>query len=926
MKNLKKVLALVLAVVMIMGVVATASAKTYTDVKATDNYADAIDALSSLNILDGFKDGDNYSFKADGTFTRAQAAKIVAIVHNAATNGAIKGQDAISALYSNAQNPFVDCNSNWALPFINYCRITGLADGMTATTYAPNRELTGVQWLKLMLTTLNFDTAKEGYTGTGWDVNVLNRANEIGLTAGLAKDWRAIAPIKRGEAAQVLYNALTKYLVEYGQLVKNNYDTTGKYYKTAFISNEQVAQSGYTLGGKMGITIKRATDKFRRPGYTWSYGAWSAFYMDAPIAEYKEAVSACTILKNDMGISESSGKSVALYTKDAKGNVIWNKTISYIKNGKIATDDNFSILNYFAVDGRKFDGNALADFNAITLSHDDDKNCQKTSGKWDRNHFGGQGDLTQVFETEDGYVITVIHTFLAKVDSVTKTNRRTDHTDGEYSTLNVWMELAEETPDYSYVGWREYLTKTVSTTKYDAGSMVLVNLSLKKDELTNYATYGNDAKASIVGVADSKTGALTGASDINYGLSVSIDGTKYPGNCRFVLGREAAMNIAHWKTGYTFYFDTYGNVIGCTDKAASTEYVVMDKIWGVKEDGDFVIKANLYDLSGNPIEKVTVSAKAGSFKGATEGDALKWFYGNKFINETADKNDPNLTNALYNYTVDDKGVYTLTWVGAEVFTGCEGYSRFDAGENETSYTTQNTKYFQHRANRASIDGTADWTNTDSNVLVNLTESTKFVCKGVDGTWKTFTGYTALPALTAQYVDYIKESADSTFASIVYLGNVAYAGDKVTGYVTKWSAFNWSQGYDIITVWVDGEAMQLNLPHKYQNLDEGLKAGIYEFTTAVDADGVTYVTYRAAINTVEMYEGVVAEGGDASAIVVEKKDGTGKTPAIGLTNVKIYLVSGDKVTAVEASEIQVGDQVVVYADHATDNIVAIYIVG
>ena len=926
MKNLKKVLALVLAVVMIMSVVTVASAKTYTDVKATDNYADAIDALSSLNILDGFKDGDNYSFKADGTFTRAQAAKIVAIVHNAATNGAIKGQDAISALYSNAQNPFVDCNSNWALPFINYCRITGLADGMTATTYAPNRELTGVQWLKLMLTTLNFDTAKEGYTGTGWDVNVLNRANEIGLTAGLAKDWRAIAPIKRGEAAQVLYNALTKYLVEYGQLVKNNYDTTGKYYKTAFISNEQVAQSGYTLGGKMGITIKRATDKFRRPGYTWSYGAWSAFYMDAPIAEYKEAVSACTILKNDMGISESSGKSVALYTKDAKGNVIWNKTISYIKNGKIATDDNFSILNYFAVDGRKFDGNGLADFNAITLSHDDDKNCQKTSGKWDRNHFGGQGDLTQVFETEDGYVITVIHTFLAKVDSVTKTNRRTDHTDGEYSTLNVWMELAEETPDYSYVGWREYLTKTASTTKYDAGSMVLVNLSLKKDELTNYATYGNDAKASIVGVADSKTGALTGASDIHYGTSVSIDGTKYPGACRFVLGREAAMNIKNWKTGYTFYFDTYGNVIGCTDKAASTEYVVMDKIWGVKEDGDFVIKANLYDLSGNPIEKVTVSAKAGSFKGATEGDALKWFYGYKFINETAAKNDPNLTNALYNYTVDDKGVYTLTWVGAEVFTGCEGYSRFDAGENETSYTTQNTKYFQHRANRACIDGTADWINTDRNVLVNLTESTKIICKGVDGTWKTFTGYTALPALTAQYVDYIKESADSTFASIVYLGNVAYAGDKVTGYVTKWSAFNWSQGYDIITVWVDGEAMQLNLPHKYQNLDEGLKAGIYEFTTAVDADGVTYVTYRAAINTVEMYEGVVAEGGDASAIVVEKKDGTGKTPAIGLTNVKIYLVSGDKVTAVEASEIQVGDQVVVYADHATDNIVAIYIVG
>ena len=139
---------------------------------------------------------------------------------------------------------------------------------MTATTYAPKRELTGVQWLKLMLTTLNFDTAKEGYTGTGWDVNVLNRANEVGLTAGLADGWKAIAPIKRGEAAQVLYNALTKYLVEYGQLVKNNY--VGDHYKTSFISNEQVAKSGFTLGAKMGITIKRATDDFRRPGYNWS--------------------------------------------------------------------------------------------------------------------------------------------------------------------------------------------------------------------------------------------------------------------------------------------------------------------------------------------------------------------------------------------------------------------------------------------------------------------------------------------------------------------------------------------------------------------------------------------------------------------------------------------------------------------------------
>ena len=312
MKNLKKVLALVLAVVMIMSVVTVASAKTYkdADAEAFKNYADAIDALSSLKILDGFEDE---TFKADGTLTRAQAAKIVAIVHNAATNGRI--QSDIAALYSNAQNPFVDCNTSWALPYINYCRITGLADGMTATTYAPKREVTGVQFLKLMLTTLNFNTAKEGYTGTGWDINVLNRANEIGLTAGLKDGWKAIAPITRGEAAQVLYNALTAYLVEYGQKVKNNYvnDTTlGNYYNYSFISNEQVAKSGFMLGEKMGIAIERATDAFRRPGYNWSYGSWSAFYMDKPVNSYTTAVSACDILKNDMKVPETSSKVIHL--------------------------------------------------------------------------------------------------------------------------------------------------------------------------------------------------------------------------------------------------------------------------------------------------------------------------------------------------------------------------------------------------------------------------------------------------------------------------------------------------------------------------------------------------------------------------------------------------------------------------------------
>ena len=892
MKNLKKVLALVLAVVMIIGVVSVASAKTYkdADAEAFKNYADAIDALSSLNILDGFEDGE---FKADRTFNRAQAAKIVAIVHNAATNGKIKGQDAISALYSNAQNPFVDCNTSWALPYINYCRITGLADGMTATTYAPKRELTGVQWLKLMLTTLNFDTAKEGYTGTGWDVNVLNRANEVGLTAGLADDWKAIAPIKRGEAAQILYNALTKYLVEYGQLVKNNYDTTGKYYKTAFISNEQVAQSGFMLGAKMGITIERATDKFRRPGYAWSYGSWSAFYMDKPLNSYTTAVTACTILKNDIGIGETSMTPVALngyYKADTTGDT----KASVLKvDGKTVAN---TALNYFAVDGFKFTN--------VTLVHDRNKACQNIGGtKWTNAQFGGQGDLTQVFKTEDGYVITVIHTFLAEVKSVTKNNKYS-HATPESATVNVWMQNAKEAAAFNndppYTPYEPNpetaQIKAVTTVDYAVGTKVLVNLTLKKDEATNYDSYyswgdGKDsAAATIVAAADSKTGKLTGASNAAYAESVSIDGTKYPGACRFVLGEDEAMKFANYGKNFTFYFDTYGNVIGCTEPTTAASYVVMNKIYAEHTGGDFVIKADLYDLDGKKIEAATI-AQAGSFDGAKDGYDYAGSYvdytttsfqsaGGNYVFVNAKHNDPKLLNALYSYTVNDKGVYTLTWVG--VYEAMAGFSRL-----EGKYT--------HTAKLAYI-----YDNTVSNLTaaVKLSESSKIVVKSVGGEWTSYTGYTALPALTAAYVDYLDNDGDG-YADIVYLGNAVFAGDSITGWVTNWGRFNWANGYDLVTVYVEGEPVVVNVKNPLGTTDsatELLKTGMYTFEIGKDADGVAYATAYKRNADISGYVQLNTISADSTSITM--KD-TGEV--IGLTGVAIYAVNADgTVTKADAS--------------------------
>ena len=886
MKNLKKVLALVLAVVMIMGVVSVASAKTYkdADAEAFKNYADAIDALSSLKILDGFEDE---TFKADGTLTRAQAAKIVAIVHNAATNGRI--QSDIAALYSNAQNPFVDCNTSWALPYINYCRITGLADGMTATTYAPKREVTGVQFLKLMLTTLNFDTAKEGYTGTGWDINVLNRANEIGLTAGLEKGWKAIAPIKRGEAAQVLYNALTAYLVEYGQKVKNNYvnDTTlGKYYNYSFISNEQVAKSGYTLGGKMGISITRATDDFRRPGYNWSYGSWAAFYMDKPVNSYTTAVTMCNILKNDMKVSETSGKEIHL-NGHRKG-ITTGTTEETTKASELTVKGDtvaYTALNYFAVDGRKYAyGNEGV--HDVVLSHDQAKNCQKVTGDWWNAQFGGQGDLTQVFKTEDGWVITTIHTFLAEVTKVNKTNKY-NHINGETSDLKVWVDMRDNEPVYAE---KPFVAKNgIATTDYAVGTKVLVTLSLKKSETENLADHERDGVVASIAAADSKTGKLTGASDLAYAESVSVDGTKYPAACRFVLGKDSAMKFANYNKNFTFYFDTYGNVIGCTEPTTAASYVVMNKIYAEHTGGDFVIKADLYDLDGKKIEAATI-AQAGSFDGAKDGYDYAGNYvdytnmsfqqtGWNYVFVNAKHNDPKLLNALYSYTVNDKGVYTLTWVG--VYEAMAGFSRL-----EGKYThTAKLAYIYEGANTLTA-------------AVKLSESSKIVVKSIGGEWTSYTGYTALPALTAAYVDYVDNDNDG-YADIVYLGNAVFAGDSITGWVTNWGRFNWANGYDLVTVYVEGEPVVVNVKNPLGTTDsatELLKTGMYTFEIGKDADGVAYATAYKRNADISGYVQLDTISADSTSITM--KD-TGEV--IGLTGVAIYAVNADgTVTKADAS--------------------------
>ena len=82
-KNLKKVISAVIALALSASTFASVSfAKSFSDVAGTA-YAEAVDVLSALKIIDGYEDG---SFKPENTIKRSEAAKIiVAMVNKVAT-------------------------------------------------------------------------------------------------------------------------------------------------------------------------------------------------------------------------------------------------------------------------------------------------------------------------------------------------------------------------------------------------------------------------------------------------------------------------------------------------------------------------------------------------------------------------------------------------------------------------------------------------------------------------------------------------------------------------------------------------------------------------------------------------------------------------------------------------------------------------
>ncbi|MCR4771787.1 MAG: S-layer homology domain-containing protein [Oscillospiraceae bacterium] len=222
MRNLKKSLALLLALVMVLGLCAINAGAVFGDEDAIDeNYAPAVDVMTGMGILKGDdNDGDGVNeFRPEDPVTRAEAAKMITYM--------MLGEDTAEMLPARAVLDVPE--THWASGYINFLYNKGIIDGMGDGTFAASASVTALQYAKMLLCACGYGTKKE-YVGTGWDVNVFIDAIDAdkGNIFGDADVADFATPATRQEAAYYTFNALTKTeIVTYSD---GKYKGTSKYY------------------------------------------------------------------------------------------------------------------------------------------------------------------------------------------------------------------------------------------------------------------------------------------------------------------------------------------------------------------------------------------------------------------------------------------------------------------------------------------------------------------------------------------------------------------------------------------------------------------------------------------------------------------------------------------------------------------------
>ena len=200
MKNLKKLISVVLCLAMMASLVVSTSAASYGDVDETKGYYAAVELLSALDILKGDENGN---FNPDAEIKRSEFAAVVCRA---------LGQEAAA---TSTVSKFPDVSSDhWAVGYIGWAAGKAIVNGYEDGTFAPDKAVSYQEAVKMLMCAMGYGPLAESASYGGYPYGYLSLAGTYGVTDGVSADPTAAAP--RSLVAQLVANALDAPLVGKG--------------------------------------------------------------------------------------------------------------------------------------------------------------------------------------------------------------------------------------------------------------------------------------------------------------------------------------------------------------------------------------------------------------------------------------------------------------------------------------------------------------------------------------------------------------------------------------------------------------------------------------------------------------------------------------------------------------------------------------
>lgn len=686
MRNLKRVLSLALASVMLIGMmVVGASAANYDDFSDKDKIVnkEAVSTLVELGVIAGKDDG---TYDPTGIVTRAEMAKMICVVLNG-------GKD--PSLGDVTKYSYTDTVGHWAAPYIEYCAIRNIVAGKGDGTFGPNESVTGSQAAKMLLVAAGYQSAIEGFTGANWEVNTNVRANAVGLYDGL--DINPSQGLTRDSAAQMVYNILDVEQVTYKYTLVANGDGTF----TSVTEIDKTADNKTVLEDKFGavkvegvvvanevadLNSSKKNDNKVLVGSALDAGKTKIVITNGGKDEDQNEYTGTQTFKVSTGLDQL-GRTVRLYVKtgSSAANAKVFGSVIVTDDNKVVTDASDDSINSVA-DDNSLD---IVSGTKVATNYADLTDLSSDAAKADGTH-GVQKIL--IDNNDDGdvdYVLLTTYVFGKVTGKSTSSDGSLTVNYSGAATLSV--DDKDDVVGFDDVAKNDYVLAAFIGGKLHVQKAESVTGTLDAYTSTSLTVDGTKYTVSAVGCYKSTSDDITPAKGYASKSELDKDATFYLDVNGYIVAvgapEASAYDYAYvWGSEAGSSIGTDRVKVTLSDGTKATYDLDDDSDIDIEDDGDFEGQIFAYKVSGNEIKltkpagKTAEGEKVVFEKGKTTVDGLTTADGQtKFANK----------NTVFFY-VTTKTTGNVTKIDSvDVYTGYSAAPDVDKEDNASAFAAYN---------------------------------------------------------------------------------------------------------------------------------------------------------------------------------------------------------------------------------------------